>query len=96
MNPATMRKRALAIRDAHSTLLDLKRLVDDATVTARAAELEAVSLAISPRLGGDALRTLRVAIEHLQSANFEATLSQAREKLETAVAWHYKETTNGQ
>jgi hypothetical protein len=96
MNPTTMRKRALAIRDAHSTLLDLKRLVDNATVTARAAELEAVSLAISSRPGGDALTTLRVAIEHLQSPNFEATLSQAREKLEIAAAWHYNETTNGQ
>ena len=96
MSHSLCRDGAFSPVHAHSTLLDLKRLVDDATATAHAGELEAVSLAISPRPGGDAPTKLRVAVEHLQAANFEATLSQAREKLETAVAWHYKETTNGQ
>jgi hypothetical protein len=85
MSSTNLQKRALATREAHLALLDLKKVVDEATQTAHAAELEAVALAISPRQGSDT--TLRVVIDRLQSPNFEAALSQAREKLETAVAW---------
>ena len=42
-----MQKRALAAREAHLALLDLKRVVDEAALTTHAAELEAVHLAIS-------------------------------------------------
>ena len=47
-------------RDACSTfaLLDLKKFVDEATQTTHTAELEAISLAISPSQGGDNLATL--------------------------------------
>ncbi len=86
MNPTNLQKRALATREAHLALLDLKKFVDEATQTTHAAELEAVSLAISPRQDGNTLSTLRVVIERLQSPNFEAALTQAREKLETVVA----------
>jgi hypothetical protein len=41
------KRRALAARDAHAALRDLKRLIDDATRTTHAAELEAIGLAIS-------------------------------------------------
>ncbi len=44
-----MHKRALAARQAHLALLDLKKLVDEATQTTHAAELEAVHLAIRSR-----------------------------------------------
>lgn len=40
-----MQKRALAARDAHLALQDLKKVVDEATQTTHAAELEAVHLA---------------------------------------------------
>jgi hypothetical protein len=40
-----MQRRALAARDAHLALLDLKRVVDEAAQTTHAAELEAVHLA---------------------------------------------------
>jgi len=87
MDSTNLQKRALATREAHLALLDLKKFVDEATQTTHAAELEAVSMAIRPRQGGDSLATLRVVIERLQSPNFEAVLSQAREKLETAVSF---------
>jgi hypothetical protein len=88
MNSTKLQKRALATREAHLALLDLKKFVDEATQTTHTAELEAVSLAISPRQGGDSLATLQVVVERLQSQNFEAALFQAREKLQSAVAWH--------
>ena len=53
-----MQRRALATRDAHLALLELKKLVDEAAQTTRAAELEAVHLAISPRQVGDIRMTL--------------------------------------
>ena len=40
-----MQRRALAARDAHLALLDLKKVVDEAAQTTHAAELEAVHLA---------------------------------------------------
>lgn len=54
-----MQKRALAAREAHLTLLDLKKVVDEAARTAHAAELEAVHLAVSPRPAGDVAAALR-------------------------------------
>jgi hypothetical protein len=81
-----MKKRALAARDAHLALVDLKRVVDEATQTTHAAELEAVHLAFSPSQTGDVSTALRVVIERLGSANLEATLSKVRENLETAVS----------
>jgi hypothetical protein len=44
-----MQKRALAGREAHLALLDLKKVVDEATQRTHAAELEAVHLAIRSR-----------------------------------------------
>jgi hypothetical protein len=96
MNGANMQKSALATREAHLALLDLKKLVDEATESTHAAEFEAVSLAICPRGGGDPLTSLRVVIERLQSSDFEVALSQVREKLEAAVAWHQTGSTPGQ
>jgi len=81
-----MQKRALAAREAHLALLDLKQFVDDAAQTTHAAELEAVHLAISPRHDGEISTTLRVVMERLQSADFAAALSKVREKLQTAMS----------
>jgi len=83
---AEMQKRALAARDAHQALLDLKKVVDEAAQTAHAAELEAIHLAISPKEGGDISTTLRVVVERLDSVNFSATLTKVRESLQTAMS----------
>jgi hypothetical protein len=81
-----MQKRALATRDAHLALLDLKKVVDEATQTIHAAELEAVHLAISSRPSGDISSSLRDVLERLGSANFEATLRKVRESLQLAMS----------
>jgi hypothetical protein len=81
-----MQKRALAARDAHLALLDLKKLVDEATLTTHAAELEAVHLAVSSRLSGDISSSLRAVLERLGSASFEATLRRVRESLQSAMS----------
>jgi hypothetical protein len=73
---ADMRTRALAARDAHLALLELKKLVDDATQATHAAELEAVYLAVSARQGDDVRMTLKVIMDQLASPDFETTLSQ--------------------
>lgn len=86
MNQIVLQKRALATRDAHLALLDLKRLIDEAAQTTHAAELEAIGMAISRRQHGDICKSLRVVVERLQSHNFETTLMQAKEKLEIAMS----------
>ena len=86
MDTQKMQKAALVTRDAHQALLDLKKLVDSATQKTRAAELEAVGLAIGRSQGEDALRTLRSVAETIGSSNFDSVVWQARKKIETAVA----------
>jgi hypothetical protein len=83
---ADMQKRAVAAREAHLALLDLKKVVDEAAQTTHAAELEAVHLAISSRVTGDISASLQVVIDRLGSANIEATLLKVRESLQTAMA----------
>lgn len=85
MRSTEMQRRALAARDAHAALCDLKRLIDDATRTTHAAELEAIGLAISSR-PTEIRTTLRTVVEHLRSPKVEAVLSQVREKLEMAAS----------
>lgn len=86
MNQIILQKRALATRDAHLALLDLKRLVDEAARKTHAIELDAIGMALDQRQYCDVSTTLRVVVERLQSADFETTLSQARKKLEIAVS----------
>jgi hypothetical protein len=79
-------RRALAARDAHLALLDLKRVVDEAAQTTHAAELEAVHLARRPRMNGDIASRLRSAIESLGSDAFQDSLSRARQSLQSAMS----------
>ncbi len=79
---------AIVTREASLALLEFKTLVDSTAEKIRAAEREAVGFAIGQRHGGDPLRALRVVAEALKSPDFEAALSQARSKTDTAVAWH--------
>jgi hypothetical protein len=81
-----LQKQALAARDAHLALLDLKHIVDEAARKAHEAELEAVALAIHSERGGDVRPTLRSAVDRLRSAHFETKLSEARKKLDLAIA----------
>jgi hypothetical protein len=83
-----MQKAALVTREAHQALLDLKKLVDSATQKTHAAELETVGQAVGSSQGEHALRTLRTVAETIGSPDFDATLSQARMKVESAVALH--------
>jgi len=79
-------KQAFAAREAHEALLQLKRLVDEATATTHAAELESFCLAAKKEPPTSVRRTLEMVIERLKSPNFDLVLSTAREKLETALS----------
>src|SRR5215467_7807611 len=79
-------KQAFAAREAHEALLELKKLVDEATVATHAAELESFCLAVKREQTTSVRQTLEIVIERLKSPNFDAVLSMAREKLETAVS----------
>ena len=77
-------------RDAYVALSELKKLVDSASEKIRVAERETVGVAIGHKQSDDPLRTLRDAAEALQSPNFEAAVSLAGEKMQTAVDWHLR------
>jgi hypothetical protein len=90
MNSTDMQRGALVTREARLALSDLKNLVDRAAEKIHAAELEAVGVALGRRQGADPLRALRVAADTLSSPDLEAAVSQARTKMETALAWHLR------
>ena len=79
-----MQKRALAAREAHIALLDLKKVIEEAAQTAQDAEFEAAHLAIRSRTDGDITPKVRKVLDRL--ASFEATLVRARESLQTAMS----------
>lgn len=87
MNVACQR-RALATRDAHAALRNLKTLVDLATEKTHIAELETVDAAIGHKQADDPLLILLGAADALRSPKFAAALEEARSKMERAVAWH--------
>lgn len=80
----------LITRDAHEALVVLKKLVDSAEEKIRLAERETAAVAIGHQRDDDPLRTLRAVKDTLKSQRFEAAVSDAREKIETAVEWHLK------
>ena len=80
---------ALITRDAHVALTELKKLVDRATEKLRTAERETIGVAIG-HSQHDPLRTLQDAADTLQSPSFEAAVSQAKEKMQSAVNWHLR------
>ena len=79
-------KQAFAARDAHEALLELKQLFEEATRDTHSAELEAFHLGV----GGDEYNEVRLTLERiaarLQSPDFDAKLSRARQTLEIAVS----------
>jgi hypothetical protein len=81
-----MQKRALAAREAHLALLDLKKVMEEAAETTHLAEMEAVHLAISAGSVGDIAAALRSVLERLEAGQVEATLSRARQNLLAAMS----------
>ena len=80
----------LITRDAHNALAVLKKLVDHAEEKIRLAERETAAVAIGHQKDDDPLRTLRDVEDTLKSQRFETAVSDAREKIETAVEWHLR------
>jgi len=81
---------ALITRDAHVALAELKILVDRTAEKLRVAERETVGVAIGRGLDENPLRTLQAAADTLQSPNFEAAVSLAKEKMQSALNWHLR------
>ena len=79
-------RQALAARDAHEALLELKRLVDEVTKTTHTAELESFHVAIHRGHHGDVQRMLQDVVDLLESPTFDAAVSRVRESLETAAS----------
>ena len=79
-------KQAFAAREAHEALLDLKKVVDEATETAHNAELESFYLAVNRSELDTVRRTLQEIVNRLTSPSFDDILSEVREKLETAAS----------
>jgi hypothetical protein len=90
MSFTNLQQGTLITRDAYVALSELKKLVDRATEKIRVAERETVGVAIGRQENDDPLRTLRDAVEALQSPNFEAVVLLAREKMQAAVDWHLR------
>jgi hypothetical protein len=83
-----LQQAALVTRDAYASLLDLKNLVERVTEEIRIAEREAVGIAIGRYRVGEPLKKLRDAAESLKSAGFEAAISEARTKTQSALDLH--------
>jgi hypothetical protein len=61
-------------------LLELKKLVDEATKTTHAAELESFHVAVSHGQNTEVRRTLQNVVERLKCPDFDAVLSRVRKK----------------
>jgi len=79
-------KQAFAAREAHEALLDLKKIIDEATETAHTAELESFHLAAARGEIEDVRSVLQEVANRLKSLSFDDKLAQVREKLETAAS----------
>lgn len=78
------KQRALAARDAHVALIDLKRIVEEIARTAIDAERVAVGKAINHDAQNDSHAQLQQATERFDSPEFTAKLSEVRQKLKAA------------
>src|SRR5215471_7028928 len=81
--PRNCPKQALATREAHEALLELKKLVDEAAKETHEAELESFSAAVTQGECTGVRLMLQSVIERFKSTNFEAVLTSVREKLQT-------------
>jgi hypothetical protein len=79
-------KQAIATREAHEALLELKKLVDEAAKETHEAELESFSAATKQGEHTSIRLMLQRVIERIKSPNFDAVITSVREKLQTAVS----------
>ena len=79
-------KQAFATREAHEALIELKKLVDEATRITHEAELESFYVAISINRDGAVRRTLQNVIERVKSPDFDRAIFVVRQKLEAALS----------
>jgi hypothetical protein len=77
---------AVVAREASLALMEFKTMVDSTAERVRAAERQAIGMAIGRREEDDALTMIRAAAEALQSADFDAALCRARAKTQVALA----------
>jgi hypothetical protein len=87
MTSSRMQQAALTARDARQALLELQKLVDNATQKIHAAELEITGLAIGRTQPADPFKALRAAVQTMQSPAIEAAISEARDKMNHAAAF---------
>jgi len=81
-----MQKRAMAAREAHLALLDLKKVVEEAARNTHQAEMEAVHLAMVPEPTDNFAASVRPVLDRLESGDVEATLLKARQSLLAAIS----------
>src|SRR5262249_15710723 len=79
-------KQALAAREAHEALIELKKIVDEATRMTHAAELESFSAAVHHDEDISIRRSLQDVIKRVKSRDFDKAVFEVREKLETALS----------
>jgi hypothetical protein len=79
-------KGALAAREAHSALMELKDMVETAAKKVHAAEFEAARVAVEGKEVASTLTPLQAVAESLRSPSFEAAVAHARDKVEVALA----------
>jgi len=79
-------RQAIATREAHEALLELKKLVDEAAKETHEAELESFSAAITQSECTGIRLMLQNIGERFKSPTFDAVLASVREKLQTAVS----------
>jgi hypothetical protein len=79
-------KQALAAREAHLGLVELKRLIEEAASSTHTAELECFRAALTQGEGQTARYTLQRVVEKLRAADFDAKLSVVRENLQLAAS----------
>ena len=78
-------KQALAAREAHEALIELKKLVDEAAKVTHEAELESFHAAINRDRDNTVRRSLQNVIERVKSQDFDRAILVVREKLQAAL-----------
>jgi hypothetical protein len=79
-------KQAFAAREAHEALIELKRLVDEATALTHQAELEAFHAAICRNQNDNVRQSLQNVVERVKSPDLDKAIFVVREKLEMALS----------
>src|SRR5215467_5471508 len=78
-------KQAFAAREAHEALIELKRLVDEATRLTHEAELESFRVAIHRDPNDSVRKSLQNVVERVKSPDLDRAILMVREKLEVAL-----------